>query len=420
MNRIFRITTVFLLLAQFGFSQSADWKFRYEYVKTNPQEVDVFMDITIPKDFHMYSFDQGPGGPIAAEVQFVVPAGVKKIGGLQSLTKPREYFDDIFGITARDFGGKITWKQRFYVGTSDAFKITGKYSYQLCQDDGMCINSLPEKFSVSIPAPTLPKKQVDTAKSVVSQVDIPLKTMTTDTIAASDSLTQGAASTEPESIPSEFDDSTAGMSLLWIFIFGFLGGLLAFLTPCVFPMVPMTVSMFIKRSKQKAVRDVSLYGISIVGIYVVLGLLITVVFGVDALNKMSTSPLFNIAFFAIFLLFAISFFGAFELVLPSSWVNFMDKKADTSSGFASIFFMAFTLVLVSFSCTAMIIGTLLVQSVVSGSLLGPFMGMLGFSIALALPFVVFAFVPSLITTLGKSGGWLQSVKVTLGFIELGF
>ncbi len=420
MNRIFRITTVFLLLAQFGFSQSADWKFRYEYVKTNPQEVDVFMDITIPKDFHMYSFDQGPGGPIAAEVQFVVPAGVKKIGGLQSLTKPREYFDDIFGITARDFGGKITWKQRFYVGTSDAFKITGKYSYQLCQDDGMCINPLPEKFSVSIPAPTLPKKQVDTAKSVVSQVDIPLKTMTTDTIAASDSLTQGAASTEPESIPSEFDDSTAGMSLLWIFIFGFLGGLLAFLTPCVFPMVPMTVSMFIKRSKQKAVRDVSLYGISIVGIYVVLGLLITVVFGVDALNKMSTSPLFNIAFFAIFLLFAISFFGAFELVLPSSWVNFMDKKADTSSGFASIFFMAFTLVLVSFSCTAMIIGTLLVQSVVSGSLLGPFMGMLGFSIALALPFVVFAFVPSLITTLGKSGGWLQSVKVTLGFIELGF
>lgn len=420
MNRIFRITTVFLLLVQFGFSQSADWKFRYEYVKTNPQEVDVFMDITIPIDFHMYSFDQGPGGPIAAEVQFVVPAGVKKIGGLQSLTKPREYFDDIFGITARDFGGKVTWKQRFYVGTSDAFKITGKYSYQLCMDDGMCINPLPEKFSVSIPAPTLPKKQVDTAKSVVSQVDIPLKTMTTDTIAASDSLTQGAASTEAVSIPSEFDDSTAGMSLLWIFIFGFLGGLLAFLTPCVFPMVPMTVSMFIKRSKQKAVRDVSLYGISIVGIYVVLGLLITVVFGVDALNKMSTSPLFNVAFFAIFLLFAISFFGAFELVLPSSWVNFMDKKADTSSGFASIFFMAFTLVLVSFSCTAMIIGTLLVQSVVSGSLLGPFMGMLGFSIALALPFVVFAFVPSLITTLGKSGGWLQSVKVTLGFIELGF
>ena len=420
MNRIFRFTTVFLLLVQLGFSQSADWKFRYEYVKNNPQELDVFMDITIPKDFHMYSFDQGPGGPIAADVQFVVPAGVKKVGSLQSLTKPREYFDDIFGITTRDFSGKVTWKQRFFVGTSDAFIITGKYSYQLCMDDGVCINPLPEKFSISIPAPAVSKKQIDSVKSVVSQVDILLQTTTTDSMKTSDSIKQGTASSEPTSIPSEFDDSTAGMSLWWIFIFGFLGGLLAFLTPCVFPMVPMTVSMFIKRSKDKAVRDVSLYGISIVGIYVVLGLLITVIFGVDALNKMSTSPLFNVVFFAIFLLFAISFFGAFELVLPSSWVNYMDKKADTSSGFASIFFMAFTLVLVSFSCTAMIIGTLLVQSVVSGSLLGPFMGMLGFSIALALPFVIFAFVPSLITSIGKSGGWLQTVKVTLGFIELGF
>lgn len=416
MSRIIRITALFLLVFQFSFSQVADWKFRYEYVKTNPQEVDVFMDIAIPKGFHMYSFDQGPGGPIAAEVIFKLPKGVKKIGAMKSLSQVHEYFDDIFGITARDFEGNITWKQRFFVGTTDAFKITGTYSYQLCQDDGMCINPLPEKFTVSIPAPQLSKKQSDSIQSVVAQVDIPLQSNVPDTITVKDSVSQIKANT----VSSEFDDSTEGMSLLWIFIFGFLGGLLAFLTPCVFPMVPMTVSMFIKRSKKKAVRDVSLYGISIVGIYVVLGLLITVVFGVDALNKMSTSPIFNVSFFAIFLLFAISFFGAFEIVLPSSWVNFMDKKADTSSGFASIFFMAFTLVLVSFSCTAMIIGTLLVQSVVSGSLLGPFMGMLGFSIALALPFVVFAFVPSLITSIGKSGGWLQTVKVTLGFIELGF
>lgn len=437
MKHLLRITFLFLFfrgvaVAQPTFTQvEADWNFRYEFLSQSSSEFDVFIDIVIPEGFHLYSFDIGEGGPIAASVNFTLPPNVKKIGGLTSVTQAREYFDDIFELTVRDFAGKATWKQRFSTNLQESFTISGSYSYQLCQDNGVCTNPFPEKFSftVQVPVPKVvnaPKttevSKSKTEKNIAELDSITQSVVDTNYVAADSSLAKELNSEEitAETTENFYEQDQSEMSLLWIFIFGFLGGLLAFLTPCVFPMVPMTVSMFIKRSKEKAVRDVSIYGLSIVGIYVALGILITILFGVDALNKMSTSPWFNGMFFLIFLLFAISFFGAFELVLPASWINFIDKKADTSSGFLSIFFMAFTLVLVSFSCTAMIIGTLLVQSVVSGSLLGPFMGMLGFSIALALPFVVFAFVPSLMTSIGKSGSWLQTVKVTLGFIELGF
>ena len=411
-----KISSLILLFLIFVVSnaQEAVWKFSYSRISNT--EIELIMNITIPDNFHMYSFDQGPGGPIPAEVVFNPVQSVQAVGGIIAVTPPREYFDDVFKIQVRDFGGTAIWKQRFTVPANIEVSISGSYSYQLCMDDGMCINPFPRDFSISIPpvassivTETIPKEtvQIDTVRE-----QIELDSILNDTL-------QTPSLVEFDKSSDQKKETTKNMTVWWIFIAGFIGGLLAFLTPCVFPMVPMTVSLFIKKTRSVGIRDALVFGLSIIVIYVALGLVITGIYGAPALNELSTSIVFNIIFFAIFLLFAISFFGAFELTLPTSWVNYMDKKTDSTSGLVSVFFMAFTLVLVSFSCTAMIIGTLLVESVVTGSLLGPFMGMLGFSIALALPFTLFALFPSLLQSLPKSGGWLNSVKVVLGFVELG-
>ncbi len=421
---------LFLCLLPFAsFSQSAQWNFTYQPSQnSSTNEFEIVMDITIPEDFHMYSFDQVPGGPIAARVDFVTPKGIEKIGRLQYKSQePKEFYDDIFEINIRQLAGHTTWSQKFKItNTATSGLITGKYSYQLCKDDGFCINPLPEQFSIEIPI----EKYRSIDNEVISSKEMPKETVTTTSkmvdsstqILPQDTPTTNAQiDTTTQIQPSkESTPQNKGRSLWLTFFLGFLGGLLAFLTPCVFPMVPMTVSMFLKRDKKHALRDIIIYGLSIVFIFVALGLSITLLFGVDALNKLSTEPAFNMVFFIIFVIFAISFFGVFELMLPTSWINYFDKKADSSKGFFSIFFMAFTLVLVSFSCTAMIIGTLLVESVVTGTIAGPLIGMLGFAIALALPFIIFAAVPSLLQSLGKSGEWMNDIKVSLGFIELGF
>lgn len=420
---------VLFFLPFFVLAQTANWNLSYETNPSNINGFDVIIDISIPQDFHMYSFDQVAGGPIAAHIDFTLPDGIEKKGGLKILSeKPQEFFDDIFEINIRQFTNKTTWKQEFVI-TKDIpnCEITGQYSYQLCKDDGYCLNPFPESFSVTIPAhkidkdvQDLPEKKVQGKDS--SSIETPIETINkveqNDTIKINE--TDLDLTIETDNIAETQESSVPTRSLWVIFLLGFLGGILAFLTPCVFPMVPMTVSMFLKRDKQHALRDVLIYGLSIVVIFVVLGLCITLLFGVDALNKLSTSPAFNMVFFFIFIIFAISFFGVFEIMLPTSWINYFDQKADNSKGFASIFFMAFTLVLVSFSCTAMIIGTLLVESVVSGSIVGPMIGMLGFAIALALPFVIFAAVPSLLSSLAKSGDWMNDIKISLGFIELAF
>jgi thiol:disulfide interchange protein DsbD len=214
--------------------------------------------------------------------------------------------------------------------------------------------------------------------------------------------------------------STIDRSFLYLFLAGFLGGLLALLTPCVWPMIPMTVSFFLKRTqkRKKAVSDALLYGLSIIIIYLAMGLMITGLFGASALNSMSTNAIFNILFFILLVVFAISFFGAFELVLPASWTTKIDQKADTTQGFLSIFFMAFTLVLVSFSCTGPIIGTLLVEAASQGNIIGPAIGMFGFAFALAIPFALFAIFPNMLQSMPKSGGWLNTVKVVLGLLDL--
>lgn len=410
-------------------SQSAQWNFSYQpSLNSSTNEFEIVIDITIPEDFHMYSFDQVPSGPIAASVDFVTPKGIEKIGGLQYKTQePKEFYDDIFKINIRQLTGHTRWAQKFRITKPNVSGfITGKYSYQLCKEDGYCLNPLPEQFSVAIEKANAGKKTATTPKeNTTISKDIPsnTKNTTTATVVKKDSSLksmQETATAELATTTQESELKHQGRPLLLTFFLGFLGGLLAFLTPCIFPMVPMTVSMFLKRDKKHALRDILIYGLSIIFIFVVLGLCITLLFGVDALNKLSTEPAFNMLFFIVFVLFAVSFFGAFELMLPSSWINYFDRKADSSKGFFSIFFMAFTLVLVSFSCTAMIIGTLLVESVVTGTIAGPLVGMLGFAIALALPFIIFAAVPSLLHSLTKSGEWMNDIKVSLGFIELGF
>lgn len=416
---------IFILLFPFlAASQTADWKISYSTEKVNKNHFEIEMLITIPQDFHMYSFDQVPGGPIAAKVDFELPDGIEKVGGLVVRRGVvEEYFDDIFGINIRQFNKQTLWAQDFKVTKDiEPSEIKVTYSYQLCKDDGYCLNPFPEEFTVQIPAYTIQKKVEEVSEKKAEQINTTkVDTIVEQTENQDSALVSDTLSTIEETITQQEEmPQTESRSLWMIFLLGFLGGILAFLTPCVFPMVPMTVSMFLKRDKQHALRDVLIYGLSIVVIFVVLGLSITLLFGVDALNKLSTSPAFNMVFFFVFVIFAISFFGVFELMLPTSWINYFDQKADSSKGFMSIFFMAFTLVLVSFSCTAMIIGTLLVESVVSGSLIGPMVGMLGFAVALSLPFIVFAAMPSLLSSLAKSGDWMNDIKISLGFIELGF
>jgi len=421
---------LFFLSSFFLQAQEAQWTFSYE--RTSDTEVEIVMNISVPEQFHMYSFDQGPGGPLAAEVTFDYPDVVQTKGGLQYDTEPREFFDDIFKTTIRDFEGDFVWRQKFSVPADEEVTITGAYTYQLCKDNGVCVNPFPEKFSVTIPP--LQQKQAskesnNTHKATIdsntktvenkSKTDSELNTSASETVDNQVEKKETVVANEREAdVEKTSDYESETQTPWWIFIAGFLGGLLAFLTPCVFPMVPMTVSLFIKKERKIGIRDAIIYGLSIIIIYVGLGLAITALFGETALYEMSVNPLFNMLFFIIFVVFAISFFGAFDINLPSSWVNKMDKKVDSSSGLLSVFFMAFTLVLVSFSCTAMIIGTLLVESVHTGSVLGPFMGMLGFSVALALPFTFFAIFPSLLHSLPKSGGWLNTIKVLLGFVEL--
>ena len=320
--------------------------------------------------------------------------------------------------------------------TAPTFSITGNVRAMACNDQS-CLPPTTEEFTFTgkgTPAETtkpesLQKENIKSTfepeqKSRILKAD----TLMAARVVAVDSATVHTKNSENDLWTPVIDElnafgengGTAERSLLIIFFLGFGGGLLALLTPCVWPMIPMTVSFFLKRTKdrKKSIRDAVMYGIAIIVIYVVLGLIITAIFGASALNNLATNAIFNIIFFALLVLFAISFFGAFELTLPASWTTKLDSKADATTGILSISFMAFTLVLVSFSCTGPIIGTLLVQAASMGEIAGPAIGMLGFAVALSIPFSLFAIFPSMLKSMPKSGGWLNSVKVVLGFLEL--
>ena len=401
-------------------------------------EIELVADAKIKQGWHLYDATIPDGGPTPTQISFDRITGAEPIGKFHAESKAEVQYDDIFQMMIGTFQENVRFVQRLKITDKAKFSLQGDVRAQAC-DDSSCTPPLPHDFSFTaaqLPATvTAAAPSANTsATSSEKEADLPFTALSPAQVA--DSL-QGSSSvtTTPTEINSdllwtpvieELQDfgmkgSTAGMSLFWIFISGFIGGLIALVTPCVWPMIPMTVSFFLKRNKtekKKAITEALVYGGAIIVIYVVLGLLITGIFGASALNNLATSALFNLIFFALLVVFAIAFFGGFEMVLPSKWTNTMDERADKTSGALSIFFMAFTLVLVSFSCTGPIIGTLLVEAAVSGSILGPATGMLGFAIALAVPFVLFAIFPTWLSTLPKSGGWLNSVKVVLGFLEL--
>lgn len=400
-----------------------NWRFKIE--DKGNGEIELVSDAAIGSGWHLYDTQIPEGGPYPTELSIDAVKGATAVGKFHALTKAHKEFDKVFEMEIGFFEKSATFVQRFKVTDKDKFSLKGDIRAQAC-NDRECTPPTPVEFSF-------------TSKDLPTTVNVTGTTPTiegaTDTLATTvaDTATQISENTTPidkatlwQPVIQELKGfgaagDTSNQSLLWIFIAGFGGGLLALLTPCVWPMIPMTVSFFLKRSKKnrsKAIKDALTYGIGIILIYVALGLLITGIFGASALNDLSTSAIFNLIFFALLIVFAISFLGAFEIVLPSSWTNKMDQKADSTTGIISIFFMAFTLALVSFSCTGPIIGTLLVQAAGSGSIIAPAIGMFGFAVALAIPFSLFAIFPSWLENMPKSGGWLNSVKVVLGFLEL--
>ena len=357
---------------------------------------------TIDNGWHLYSTQLPDGGPSPTIVVWDKISGLEPTGDLTSDHAPIEKVDEMFELTLSWWEQKVTLTQHFKVTDPSTVHLEGYVEYSSCNDE-TCIPPTKEPFTFSgnaSAATTDNASEQDAANAQLSAAsELPATWTPVDTSGA--------------------EDSQSG-SLWYIFLGGFLGGLLALLTPCVWPMIPLTVSFFLKKSgsRAKSILNASVYGLSIIIIYLLLGLIITLAFGASALNELSTNAVFNVFFFLMLVVFAISFFGAFDITLPSSWSNHIDSRAGNTTGFLSIFFMAFTLTLVSFSCTGPIIGTLLVEAATMGNMTGPAVGMFGFALALAIPFSLFSLFPSMLKEMPKSGGWLNSVKVVLGFIEL--
>ena len=431
-----KIATVLVMLVATvcAMAQMADpVHFTSKLVMLEGDEAQIEFSARIDQGWHVYSTGLGNDGPISATFNATKMDGVKTVGGLTHKGKEISQFDNMFGMKLRYFEGSVTFIQKIKF-TKPEYSINCYLEYGACNDE-TCMPPTSVDFIKSGKAPAVAKdaatapteKEAETVKSDQEKEITQEDTLTSPVLEASASSPDSTAA--PASLWSPviselkaYEDTPTDSSLLYIFLAGFAGGFLALLTPCVWPIIPMTVSFFLKRNKErsKAIREAVTYGISIVVIYVVLGLVVTLLFGASALNALSTNAVFNIFFCLLLVVFAASFFGAFEITLPSSWSNTIDAKSENTSGMLSIFLMAFTLTLVSFSCTGPIIGFLLVAVSTQGSILAPTIGMLGFAIALAIPFTLFAMFPSLLKSAPKSGGWMNVVKVVLGFIELAF
>lgn len=408
-------------------------KFNSELKILAADEAEIVFTAAIDKGWHVYSTDLGDGGPISATFNVEKISGAEVVGKLKPVGKEISTFDKLFEMKVRYFENTAQFVQKLKL-TGGAYQIEGYLEYGACNDEN-CLppTQVPFKFSGKAEGAA---KEAAAAAAETKAEEQPAKQETVSgtapvaAIGGADGPTEIKVADKVDlwkPVISELNSlgettSQEDMSWIYIFITGFAGGLLALFTPCVWPIIPMTVSFFLKRSKdkKKGIRDAWTYGASIVVIYVTLGLAITLVFGASALNALSTNAVFNILFCLMLVVFAASFFGAFEITLPSKWSTAVDSKAEATSGLLSIFLMAFTLSLVSFSCTGPIIGFLLVQVSTTGSVVAPAIGMLGFAIALALPFTLFALFPSWLKSMPKSGGWMNIIKVTLGFLELAF
>lgn len=414
-------------------------KFKTELKSLSDTEAEIIFTATIDQGWHVYSTELGDGGPISATFNVDKKSGIEPVGKLKPVGKEVATFDKLFEMKVRYFENTAKFVQKVKF-TGGAYAIEGYLEYGAC-DDESCLppTEVPFKYTGEAKAGNTAAPVAKEDKAEKKEETAPAPAAVKDSAAMMELVpaTPVDAATDVQSAVSSSElwkpvisdlqalgeeHGQEDMSWIYIFITGFLGGLIALFTPCVWPIIPMTVSFFLKRSKdkKKGIRDAWTYGASIVVIYVVLGLAITLIFGASALNALSTNAIFNILFFLMLVIFAASFFGAFEIRLPSKWGNAVDSKAESTTGLLSIFLMAFTLSLVSFSCTGPIIGFLLVQVSTTGSVVAPAIGMLGFAIALALPFTLFALFPSWLKSMPKSGGWMNVIKVTLGFLELAF
>ena len=386
-------------------------QFKTELKKISETEAQIIFTGTIDAGWHVYSTELPEGGPISATFNTDKMEGVELDGKLTPQGKEIENYDKMFEMNVRYFEEKATFIQKLKITAANYF-IEGYLQYGSCNDEN-CLPPTDVEFSFS------GKGSATTTSSDTSPATESATPTVSSKVSTADYWTPVI---DKLNAFGEETAQAANQSWLYIFFAGFIGGLLALFTPCVWPIIPMTVSFFLKRSKdkKKGIRDAWTYGASIVVIYVTLGLAITLIFGASALNALSTNAVFNILFFLMLVVFAASFFGAFEITLPSKWSNAVDSKAEQTSGLLSIFLMAFTLSLVSFSCTGPIIGFLLVEVSTTGSVVAPAIGMLGFALALALPFTLFALFPSWLKSMPRSGGWMNVIKVTLGFLELAF
>ncbi|MFY1614463.1 cytochrome c biogenesis protein CcdA [Macellibacteroides fermentans] len=440
MKRVFStlLMSFMFLAVQAQIHTPVKWKIKLE--DSGKPEKEIVFTAVADKGWHLYDMNLPAGGPVSTSITYETMKGAELVGKVVSSVAPTSVYDELFAMNLRWYSGTVTFTQKIKVTDAKAFKLAGELEFMACNDE-TCLPPERVEFSFNRKHITMTDAGVVAGESDdQAAADSLSLELGTDSLSVSADGENAGQLVNPTKIAEALSDNVdlwtpvidelkafgespldgADSSLLFIFLAGFAGGFIALLTPCVWPMIPMTVSFFLKRTKnkKKAIKDAVMYGVSIIVIYLALGLLITGIFGASALNDLSTNAVFNLLFFALLVLFAVSFFGAFEMVLPSSWTNKLDAKADSTSGILSIFFMAFTLALVSFSCTGPIIGTLLVQAASMGSIVAPAVGMFGFAFALAIPFSVFAIFPNMLQSMPKSGGWLNSVKVVLGFLEL--
>lgn len=436
----FLLLTFLVTLASYG--QMYDpVTFSAKLVTNGTAEAEIVFTGKIEPGWHVYSTGLGGGGPISATFNAGKLEGVMLVGKLKAVGNEIKRHDPLFNMPVRFFEGSVTFVQKILF-TKPNYSIDGYLEYGACNDQN-CLPPTAVDFKQSGKSPAVGgKNPKEAAKEEVPAEQKKLPT-SAQTVAAADTVPAqrpvynlDTLRTQPKVEAGDLwkpvveqlqaqDGSAPASQRAWIYIFlmGFAGGLLALFTPCVWPIIPMTVSFFLKRAgkdKGKGIRDAITYGVSIVAIYMTLGLVVTAIFGASALNALATNAVFNILFCLLLVIFALSFFGWFEIRLPDKWGNAVDSKASATTGLLSIFLMAFTLALVSFSCTGPIVGFLLVDFATSGNLMGPAVGMLGFSLALALPFTLFAMFPSWLKSAPRSGSWMNTIKVTLGFIELAF
>lgn len=441
--------THFLLLMLVSVTMWAQYqepvKFSVEQKKISDSEIELIFTGTVDPGWHVYSTDIADGGPTAATITFETKEGVKSAGKLTPKGKVLTKHDALFDMQVSYMEGKAVFSQKLKI-TAPQYKVSGYLTFGSCNDEN-CMPPTNVEFNYSgkgVPAGETKEAAAEKKDAKAEETQEAVLEIEEHPATVEDSVATDTAATSVATLPAAGGDqgqisdywkpviqelnafgtegTTADRSFWSIFFLGFLGGLVALFTPCVWPIIPMTVSFFLKRNKDKAkgVRDAVTYGISIIVIYVALGLIVTGIFGASALNALSTNAIFNIFFFLMLVVFAASFMGAFEITLPSSWSSAVDSKAESTTGLLSIFLMAFTLALVSFSCTGPIIGFLLVEVSTTGSIIAPTIGMFGFALALALPFTLFALFPTWLKQMPKSGNWMNCIKVCLGFLELAF